>query len=193
MNIKPTKHASKPGQALVEFAMMATLLFFLLSAVVDLGMIFFTLQALHNAAQEGATYGSRNLVLVNGVMQIDPTTVRQRARYEAGDRSRGFANLLDLNADGQDDIGQPTVLQSYITVAQLEDTDGNGNPLNDGPAPTYTPCPNPSSNTHGCFIRVTVSTDYNLLFPFAPSFGNKIKLTSPFEMQIRNGFSQSGP
>ena len=192
MKQRLTKFASKPGQAIVEFALMATLIFFLLSAVVDLGLIFFTLQALHNAAQEGATYGSRNLVLVGNTMQVDVPTIRDRARHEAGDQGIGFANLLDLNANGVDDASEPSVLQSYITVLQLEDTDGNGTPLNDGPAPAYKPCPNPSSNVNGCFVRVTVSFDYNFLFPFAPAFANTIKLTSPFEMRIRNGFSQGG-
>ena len=44
----------KTGQALVEFALAATLIFFLLAAAVDLGLIFFTIQGLHNAAQDGA-------------------------------------------------------------------------------------------------------------------------------------------
>jgi hypothetical protein len=190
MKQRLTKFTSKPGQAIVEFALMATLIFFLLSAVVDLGLIFFTLQALHNAAQEGATYGSRNLVLSGGVMQVDTAVVRDRARHEAGDQGIGFANLLDLNANSKDDITEPGIIQSYITVAQLEDTDGNGTPTNDGAAPNYTACPNPSSNVHACYLRVTVSLDYNFLFPFAPAFSDQIKLTSPFEMKIRNGFSQ---
>lgn len=46
------------GQALVELALAATLIFLLFSATVDLGMIFYTLQGLNNAAQEGAFYGS---------------------------------------------------------------------------------------------------------------------------------------
>ncbi len=192
MKQRRTTSASKPGQAIVEFALMATLIFFLLSAVVDLGLIFFTLQALHNAAQEGATYGSRNLVLSGDTMQVDVNTIRERARYEAGDQGIGFANYLDLNANGTNDASEPGIIQNYITVLQLEDTDGNGSPLNDGPAPLYKPCPNPSSNVNGCFVRVSVSFDYNFLFPFAPAFGDTIKLTSPFEMRIRNGFSQGG-
>ena len=39
-----TRH-SKTGQALVEFALAATLIFFLLAAAVDLGLIFFSLRA----------------------------------------------------------------------------------------------------------------------------------------------------
>jgi len=194
MKQRLTKFASKPGQAIVEFALTATLLFFLLSAVVDLGLIFFTLQALHNAAQEGATYGSRNLELINGVMAVNQGKVRDRARHEAGDRSVGFANLLDLNANGvDDDTGLDktnNVLQSYITVMQLEDTNNNGSPLDDGVAPNYKPCLNPSTNRSPCYVRVTISLDYNFLFPFAPAFGSQIRLTSPFEMQIRDVLSQ---
>lgn len=47
------------GQALVEFVLMATLIFFILAAAVDIGLIFFNLQGLNNAAQEGAQWGSR--------------------------------------------------------------------------------------------------------------------------------------
>lgn len=46
------------GQALVEFALAGVIIFLLFSAAVDLGMIFYTLQGLNNAAQEGAFYGS---------------------------------------------------------------------------------------------------------------------------------------
>src|SRR5262245_17099118 len=91
------------GQALVEFALMATLLFFLLAATVDLGLIFFTLQGLHNAAQEGATYGSRWLNDSTSPATLDYTNIRLRVRMEAGNRGSGFANLLDLNNNGTDD------------------------------------------------------------------------------------------
>lgn len=193
MKIKLTKRASTTGQALVEFALAATLIFFLLAAAVDMGFIFFTLQALHNAAQEGATYGSRNLTIVNGVMQVDAATIRNRARFEAGDRGIGFANLLDLNINGVNDANEAGVIDSYITVLQLQDTNGNGDPTDDGVAPNYTACPSPSSSPFPCYVRVTVSADYRMLFPFVPSFAPRFRLSSPYQVLIRNGFSQGGP
>lgn len=193
MKIKLTKRASTTGQALVEFALAATLIFFLLAAVVDLGLVFFTLQALHNAAEEGATYGSRNLVVTDGVMQVDAATIRDRARHEAGDKGIGFANLLDLNINGVDDATESGVVASYITVLQLQDTNGDGDPTDDGAAPNYTPCPSPSSSPSPCYVRVIVSADYKMLFPFVPSFAPRFRLNSPYQVLIRNGFTQSGP
>src|SRR3712207_6280994 len=89
------------GQALVEFALAATLIFFLLAAAVDLGLMYFTLQGLHNGAQEGAMYGSR---WVASDLTLDEDAIRSRARLEAGTQGIGFANLLDLNNDGVLDV-----------------------------------------------------------------------------------------
>ncbi len=52
------KRIRTTGQAIIEFAFAALLLSLLLAAAVDLGLIFFTLQGLHNATTEGAQYGS---------------------------------------------------------------------------------------------------------------------------------------
>ena len=46
------------GQSLVEFALTATLLIFVLMATADFGLAFLSWITLRDAAQEGATYGS---------------------------------------------------------------------------------------------------------------------------------------
>jgi len=46
------------GQSLTEFAVGITMLLILLAGVLDLGRAYFTLLSLHDAAQEGALYGS---------------------------------------------------------------------------------------------------------------------------------------
>src|SRR5215211_5430172 len=93
------------GQALVEFALAATLIFFLLAAAVDLGLIFFSLQGMHNAAQEGAAYGSRWLIGSNP-RALDLNSIRDRVRHESGSQGGiGLVNLLDLNNDGIRDVG----------------------------------------------------------------------------------------
>jgi Flp pilus assembly protein TadG len=194
MRNKMPQHTRTKGQALVEFALASTLIFFMLAAVVDLGLIFFTLQGLHNAAQEGATYGSRWLVTSGNTTTLDYAAIRDRVRHEAGNQGIGFANLLDLNSNGKDDVvfneqsnGKP-LIQDYIQVAALKDANGNDDPLDDND----TPCPNVSSSDAGCFIRIIVSADYNMAFPLAPAFGDKIKLNSTYVMPMRSGFSQGG-
>jgi len=171
------QHRSNKGQAVVEFALTATLIFFLLAATVDLGLIFFTVQGLHNAAQEGGNYGSRFLN-ANGT-DLDYAEIRNRVRHEAGNRSTGFANLLDLNNNGIDDdsedhahIGDATgtsLFPTYIDIKPLQDPDGDGDPLNDDPRTTCTSVADP---TQLCYLYIVVSADYNFLFPLAPAFAN---------------------
>lgn len=55
--IKKTAPTEK-GQSLVEMALSATLLMFLLLATIDFGFAFFYWIAIRDAAQEGAMYGS---------------------------------------------------------------------------------------------------------------------------------------
>ena len=157
------------GQALVEFALAATLIFFLLAAAVDLGFMFFAVQGLHNAAQEGGMYGSRWLTSneTTGVRTLDANVIRDNVRHESGSRGGiGFVNLLDLNNDSTPDVNpdgpiaectpakcqvNPAtghyVVEDYIQVSMLRDANLNGDPLDDGAAPTYTACTNAASPT----------------------------------------------
>jgi hypothetical protein len=206
---------TKKGQALVEFALAATLIFFLLAAAVDLGLMFFAVQGLHNAAQEGGTYGSRWLTgLGYGVRTLDVNSIRDRVRHESGSSGGiGFVNLLDLNNDGTPDVKPDSniancgqggvvcqvnpatgnlVINDYIQVTMIDDANANGDPTDDGVAPSFTTCTNSSSPT--CFIRVSVAFDYRLLFPLAPSFiSRQRQLRSSFVMRLRDSFSQNNP
>jgi Flp pilus assembly protein TadG len=191
------QRARAAGQALVEFALAATLIFLLLSATVDLGLLFFTLQGLHNAAQEGATYGSRWLTTT---WQLDYDGIRDRVRHEAGTSGIGFASLLDLNADGTPDVSPDTptgtkqinsstgnpVINDYIQIRAMYDQDGDGNPLNDGTGPNFTVCPNLNTRAYRCHLQVIVSAEYSFLFPLAPAFGNQIRLNSSFVIPMRD-------
>jgi TadE-like protein len=186
------------GQALVEFALTATLIFFLLAATVDLGLIFFTLQGLHNAAQEGATFGSRWLKTdASGKTDLDYEQIRRHVRDEAGDSTSGFANLHDLNNNGIDDLSEDaanigaatgtSLFPTYIQIRALQDVNGDGDPLNDS-----TSCPNVANKVYSCFLQVQVSAEYKLLFPLAPSFAEQRTLTSSYVIPMRSGLSQGG-
>jgi hypothetical protein len=206
---------TKKGQALVEFALAATLIFFLLAAAVDLGLMFFAVQGLHNAAQEGGTYGSRWLTgLGYGQRVLNENEIRDRVRHESGSSGGiGFVNLLDLNNDGTPDVKPDSniancgqggvvcqvnpatgnlVINDYIQVTMIDDANANGDPTDDGVAPSFTTCTNSSSPT--CFIRVSVAFDYRLLFPLAPSFiSRQRQLRSSFVMRLRDSFAQNNP
>jgi|HigsolmetaAR201D_1030396.scaffolds.fasta_scaffold04961_3 hypothetical protein len=189
------------GQALVEFALAATLIFLLLAATIDLGLMFFTLQGLHNAAQEGGMYGSRWILPPSGSnpARLDVDGIRYRVRMESGENGLGFANLLDLNADGIPDVDPVTgakqinpatgnpVINDYIIIRALLDSNLDKNPLNDGSPPNYTPCPALTGQMYTCFLVVEVRADYRLLFPLVPSFADKYQLVSRFSIEMRTG------
>lgn len=188
------------GQALVEFALAATLIFLLLAAAVDLGMIYFSVQGLHNSAQEGANYGSRWLITQNGKRVLNEAEIRKRARLEAGSRGGvGFVNLLDLNSNDIDDVtgneqvnGKP-LINEYITVQALSDPDNDGNPLRDGnDNRVEIPCNDIADSNEACYIRVVVEMDYNLVFALSPAFGDKIRLRSSYVMPLRDTVAEGG-
>jgi Flp pilus assembly protein TadG len=179
------------GQALVEFALAATLIFFLLSAVVDVGLIFFSLQGLHNAAQEGASYGSRWLVNgTAGARVLDTNKIIDRVRDESGvSGGIGFVNLHDLNADTLDDRTQFGYDDPNITIEMLQDLGADGDPTLDvaSNTPESVPCTDASTAiVQACYIRVTVRSVHNMLFPFAPVFGSSVPLHSSYIMPIRD-------
>jgi Flp pilus assembly protein TadG len=186
------------GQAIVEFALSATVIFLLLSAAVDLGLIFFTMQALRAAAQEGATYGSYPLVVTNGRGQVTEVRLNyreifNRIRTAGGTRPTGVANLLDLNGDGIDDANQSAVFNASNPTNPngfviIENPKGP-NPANlSGTCSTTTPRTDMRNAGQNCWIRVTIRYRYRLFFPFAPAFGQEIILRVTHTMPIRSQF-----
>lgn len=186
------------AQAMVEFALAATLIFFLLAAAIDLGFLFFTKQGLTSAAQEGAMYGSNKLKSVSGGgRELDIATIQSRVRYESGDNGgNGISNLLDLNSNGKDDVKQESgVIDStgkagYIKVVSLADSNVNGDPTDDGGAL----CADPSKSTVPCYVYVSVTKVHKMFFPLSPSFDNSVNVTSSYYLLIRDSFrTGSGP
>lgn len=189
------------GQALVEFALAATLIFTLLSAAIDLGMIFFTLQGLRTAAQEGATFGSYPVMNMNGnsiqSVDLNYTEIVNRVRFSGGDalsddgNPTGFANLLDLDNNGTDDSTEglinPRNASSYIYVENLKY-------FNDDLTATPTTCLTSTARRDMrnagkyCYVRVTVSYEYRFFFPLAPAFGDTVRLRASYMMQVRSSF-----
>jgi len=178
------------AQALVEFTLAATLLFFLLAAAVDLGLLFFTRQGITNAAQEGATFGSRWLKADGSLSSLDIPEIQSRVRFESGaNGGNGITRLTDLNSDGVDDVGQPGVIDpsgatGFIQVRAVADNNMDGNPINDGPVA----CPNPAASTVSCYALVTVRKVHRLFFPLAPAFGNEFTMSSSYYVLIRSTY-----
>jgi len=192
------KHRRAGGQALVEFTLAATLIFFLLAAAVDLGLIFFTLQGMRTAAQEGATYGSYPVIVVNpdgspNRSDLNYSQILVRVRNSSGTGSGGFANLQDLNNDGVRDDTQT----SDLTLTDPQNADGwiyvqllkGSNPTNlSSTCATSTPGRDMQNGGKNCWIRVQVRYNYRFQFPFAPSFADTIQLEVAQIMPIRSTY-----
>lgn len=187
------------GQALVELALAGTLLFLLLAAAVDLGLIFFTLQGMRVAAQEGATFGSYPVqIMQNGQLQrvdLNYAEIVRRVRNAGGNQTSGFANLHDLDNNGVfDELEADRPVHSnwassdaYIQVELLKGL----NPSR-GLTPTCATDQRGKDMQAGgtaCWVRVTVRSDYQFLFPLAPSFANTVRLQTQAIMPIRSSYS----
>lgn len=61
------KHQSKPGQGLVEFALLLPILILLLVGVFDLGRAFHALITMNNAGREAARFGTLHRLDVAGM------------------------------------------------------------------------------------------------------------------------------
>lgn len=73
---RQAKKKMEKGAAMVEFALLAPLLFFLLFIIIELGLMFWVNLTMQYAVREGARYS------VTGQSNLDPATVNQQ-RYLA--------------------------------------------------------------------------------------------------------------
>jgi Flp pilus assembly protein TadG len=66
---KPDRHGQPAGQALVEFALVAPILFLLLFAIIEGARLIYHYEVLNNATREGVRYA-----IVHGENSNDPAT-----------------------------------------------------------------------------------------------------------------------
>jgi hypothetical protein len=180
-----THKRKKPGQSLVEFALTATLMFMMLSAIIDLGLAYFAYQGLAGAAQEGASYAA--LFPNNGNVPNDPE-IRQRVRYEAGanislPHRAQFVDLLDLNNNNKDDNTELTELNKFVLIQTVQNS-ANAQLPAPGITCDSTSTP-PRRTTQYCDMVVTVKYVYKPFFSGASLFGAKeITLSATRSMTI---------
>jgi hypothetical protein len=177
--MKLSRNKRAHGQSIVEFAISSIILFLLLTAVVDVGLIFYTYQTMITAVNEGLSYGAYRPVLPNTSNPSSPSpndqNIRYRIRYAGGDpatrqASVSFANLLDLNTNSVDDNTEASsVLNQYIAISAYQD--GN-------------PSANCSDRKRNCWLRVDLRYDYRLIFPLAPTFGDTFEIHVIRDQQI---------
>jgi hypothetical protein len=84
------------GQSMVEFAFGLVILMILISGIVDLGRAFFTYMSLHDAAQEGAMYGSLNPDDTTGIIN----RVRETSQQPVNLMDASIIDVLPNTPDG---------------------------------------------------------------------------------------------
>jgi hypothetical protein len=181
------------GQALVEFALAGTLIFTLLSASVDLGMIFFIQQALGNAVQEGALFASTNYHdYFNNGKDYETNkaaffqAIRTRTSHEAGEQGGiGFIRLRDLNSNGVNDDVEGTIDElipvSLVSKISCQSEEEPGCSCQTGTG----------GISDNCFARVKIHAIYEIQFPLAPVFKEHVWLHSNYIVPLDDsGFSQ---
>lgn len=95
---KKSKHPGR-GQSLVEVALVLPIIIMLMLGLLDFGRAFFTLVALHDAADEGASYASIRPYDVAGIQQRAVEASTHLVTVEASDVSVVYPPSLT--------VGQP--------------------------------------------------------------------------------------
>jgi hypothetical protein len=143
--IAPRAH--QPGQAIIEFALLITLVLLLLAAAVDLGNAYRTYQTLVNAGAEASSYLAHNPLVncaIAGTVCPAGTPIsgadreaRVRFRTEQGPLVRGVASTLDLDNNGVDDVTEHgwafvegRVRIQFADSSQIDINNPNSLPLN---------------------------------------------------------------
>jgi hypothetical protein len=111
---KHTTRDRTAGQALIEFALMISLILLLVAAAIDLGGAFRAYQTLINAAAEASSYLTVE-PMVNCALKACPggspasgadQEARVRFRQEQSTAPRGLLTTMDLDSSGQDDVAE---------------------------------------------------------------------------------------
>lgn len=153
------------GQSLVEFALVITLIFMLVSGAIDFGLAFFAFQGISGAAAEGAAYGALvPSVNAGGTSTPNNAEIRRRVVNEAGTATNTlpnqarFVNFFDLDNDG--DADTPAERDTMVIVRTIPNAVGGGvNCADNRRLPQF------------CDIEVEVQYRYEPFFAAAGAFG----------------------
>ncbi len=107
MKYKANKKLNR-GQSLVEFTLVLPILMMLLLGLLDFGRAFFTLVALHDAADEGATYAA--------VRPNDVTGIRARAAAASEYLISVEPSDINVTYPPQIEVGAPITVTATYTL-----------------------------------------------------------------------------
>jgi hypothetical protein len=160
---------SHSGQAVVEFALVAPIMIFLLLGILDFSRIFTTMMSVESAAREAADFGT-TLGAERWSLTNEPTTVtemKRRACVAASDLPD--FEWTDTDTDGVIDSGEDCTNPAFVHC--LKKTSA-------GPCLTPTDtgydCDDPANNDPAadppCTVTVTLTHEFHLFVPFQLDF-----------------------
>jgi hypothetical protein len=172
MRFRGTSHRLRSdarGQSVVEFALLAPIMIFMLFAILDLSRIYTAMSSVESAAREAADYGTSLGAARWSTGSFNNTVDEmQRRACTAASDLHDFA-WTDTDADGVIDTGEPCTNPSFAFC--IRKTPG-------GPclAPTDTgyDCDDPENNDPvsdpPCAVTVTMPHTFHLLVPLHLDF-----------------------
>ena len=162
------RRAHDRGASLVEFALVAPLLFLLLFGVIEFARLGHGFTTVWTAAREGARYA---------------TTV--------GDNdSDGLPNYLDCASITEAALGKVVGMSLATNDVNITFSDLTGVPVADCDPATPLPAPSPTGSTNidnGFGIQVEVVGTFNAIVPLLSSFLDGIDLTSSQNRSVFKG------
>lgn len=167
MGTRPAiRNGREAGQSVVEFALLAPIMIFLLFAILDLSRIYTAMASVESAAREAADFGTTLGAERWSAANIDGTVaeMRRRACVAASDLPDYVGVDTSVPPDGvDDDCTNPTfaycVRQTAGTACDF--------PV-DAADPAYT-CADPARDPP-CRVTVTMSHVFHLFIPFQLDF-----------------------
>jgi Flp pilus assembly protein TadG len=98
--MKSSVNSQKYGQTLVEFALVLPIFIFIIVFIFDFGRAVYYINALHNAAREGARYGAVHSISPSqGVVTADVSGIKARVKFYAVGLGLTDANITYANID----------------------------------------------------------------------------------------------
>ncbi len=143
------------GQALAEFALVIPVLFLLVAAVIQFGLIFWSQQTLTQVARDTGRWAATQTSCDGSSAQVTQT---------ANDIA-GNSTLFGYSSDQWADGG--TGSTNKVVVSWPRDSDQ--------------PCP-PSSNQDEAWVRVQIDHQVPVFFPIVPGDG-RLTTTAEFRME----------
>jgi Flp pilus assembly protein TadG len=122
------RRQARPGQSVVELALLLPLLSLILLGAVDLGRAFFYYNRLSNSVEQGALYAIRyptNVTSASNSGSGDPNNITYVVKHESASGSTVDANITNVTVTCY--VGRTSTLVNG--TGDCTATDANGNPL----------------------------------------------------------------